>query len=87
MNWAFWAVMAGVLAKAPVSSPFFGSKDCSLCVLMDLSDGIWPHGSDSAEKTQHKGIAGQALMHILKYLTVLIAFAFFPSCFPHQSIK
>lgn len=38
-------------------------------------------------KKQHKAIAGQALMHILKYLPVLIAFAFSPSYFPHQSIK
>lgn len=87
MNPAFWAVMAGVLARAPVSSPSFGSKEGSPCVLMDLCGGVWPLGSGSAEKTQHKVIAGQALMHILKYLTVLIAFAFSPSYFPYQSVK
>lgn len=72
MNLAFWAVIAGVLARAPVSSLSFGSKEASLCVLMDLCGGVWPHGSGSAEKTQHKVIARQVLMHILKYLTVLI---------------
>lgn len=51
MNLAFLAVMAGVLAKAPVSSPFLESKEDSLCVLVNLLGGVWPHGSGSAEKT------------------------------------
>lgn len=86
MNLAFFAVMAGVLSKAPISSSFFGSKQDSLCVLMDLCGGVWPHGSGSAEKTA-QSCCWTGFDAILKYLTVLIAFALFPSFFPHQSIK
>lgn len=78
--------MAGVLAKAPISSPFFGSKEDSLCVLMDLHGGFALMGQILLKK-QHKAIAGQALTQTLKYLPVLIAFAFFLSYFSHQSIK
>lgn len=51
VNQALLAVTAGVLAKAPVSSPSFGSKEDSLCVLMDLCGGVWSYGLGSAEKT------------------------------------
>lgn len=52
VNLAFLAVMPGVLAKAPIYSPFFGSKEDSLYVLMDLCGGILPCETGSAENTK-----------------------------------